>query len=453
MTASSQSDTDYAARARDVLGFSRWWQVAAAAVMMGLISPYQYVWSSIESPIARSLDLEPTALGFVFTLFVIFQAGSQFPVGWYRDRHGPRGLTLLAGLLAGGGYVGLAYATEVWQLYLLYSLGAVGVGIVYTVAVNTALKWFPDRRGLTTGVGTMAFAGGSALFVPYVRQNATIAGYPEVLRNMGLLIGIGILVGALVLRDPPSGWVGASDADAESVEASDADAESVEASDDAADAVPRDDAEPADAETDGGANVAAARRQYTSREMLRTWQFWLMYAMFVFASGAGLMLTAKVISFAQNVGLTALTATAGATVLPIAAGVGRLVVGDLSDRVDRESAMGVSFLLCGLGLFAVVWFGVAQTPLGFLAAVVIATFFWSPQYTLFPSVVGDYYGQQHSSTNYALLYSGKMWGGVFGGGVTGWLVSQTSWPVAFALGGGLAVLAGLGAFLLREPSE
>ena len=452
MPTSSQSDIDYAARARDVLGFSRWWQVAAAAVMMGLISPYQYVWSSIESPIARSLDLDPTALGFVFTLFVVFQAGSQFPVGWYRDRHGPRGLTLLAGLLAGGGYVGLAYATEVWQLYLLYSLGAVGVGIVYTVAVNTALKWFPDRRGLTTGVGTMAFAAGSALFIPYVRSNATAAGYPDVLRNMGLLIGVGLLVGALVLRDPPTGWASATEetAEIETAEAS-PDGEPAETSSDDASAEVEADDTSAGVETDGGAS-ATAGKQYTSREMLRTWQFWLMYAMFVFASGAGLMLTAKVVSFAQNVGLTALTVTAGATVLPIAGGVGRLVVGDLSDRVDRERAMGVSFLLCGLGLFAVVWFGVAGTSLGFLAAVVIATFFWSPQYTLFPSVVGDYYGQEHSSANYALLYSGKMWGGVFGGGVAGWLVTQTGWPTAFAIGGGLAVVAGLGAFLLREPS-
>ncbi|WP_135826597.1 OFA family MFS transporter [Halorussus ruber] len=433
MTASSQSDIDYAARARDVLGFSRWWQVAAAAVMMGLISPYQYVWSSIESPIARSLELDPTALGFVFTLFVIFQAGSQFPVGWYRDRHGPRRLTLLAGVLAGGGYVGLAYADQVWQLYLLYSLGAIGVGIVYTVAVNTALKWFPDRRGLTTGVGTMAFAGGSALFVPYVRANATVAGYPDVLRNMGILIGAGILVGAVVLRDPPTGWAGATGASADAEE---------------------NPAEAPEEETDGGTTPAHARgKQYTWREMIRTWQFWLMYVMFVFASGAGLMLTAKVVSFAQNVELNAVTATAGATLLPLAGGVGRLVVGDISDRVDRERAMAISFTLCGLGLFAVVWFGVTQTSLGFLAAVVIATFFWSPQYTLFPSVVGDYYGQKHSSANYALLYSGKMWGGIFGGGVAGWLVTQTSWPTAFAVGGVLALVSGLGALLLREPED
>jgi len=147
-------------RAREALGFSRWWQVAAAAVMMGLVSPYQYVWSSIQSPLEASLAVSPEAIGLVFTLFVIFQAGSQFPVGWYRDRHGPRLLTLVAGVLAGGGYLGLSVATEVWQVYLLYSAGAVGVGIVYTVAVNTALKWFPDRRGLTTGIGTMAFAGG-----------------------------------------------------------------------------------------------------------------------------------------------------------------------------------------------------------------------------------------------------------------------------------------------------
>jgi OFA family oxalate/formate antiporter-like MFS transporter len=144
--------------------------------MMGLVSPYQYVWSSIEGPLADSLGVSLPALGLVFTLFVVFQAGSQFPVGWWRDRYGPRRLTLLAGVLAGGGYVGLSMATELWQLYVLYTLGAIGVGIVYTVAVNTALKWFPDRRGLTTGVGTMAFAGGSALFVPYVRANATAGG-------------------------------------------------------------------------------------------------------------------------------------------------------------------------------------------------------------------------------------------------------------------------------------
>ncbi|MFC4357500.1 OFA family MFS transporter [Halobium salinum] len=417
------SEVDYGARAREHLGFSRWWLVVAAALAMAVVSPYQYVWSSIEGPLGRDLGVPLSQLGLVFTLFVIVQSGSQFPVGWWRDRHGPRLLTVAAAVLAGGAYYLLSYATAVWELYLLYSLGALGVGIVYTISVNTALKWFPDRKGLTAGAGTMAFAAGAALFVPYVRANATVGGYGAVLRNMGIVIGVAILVAALVLRDPPESWFERRRADLDA------------AADDGS----------------GDGDGAGGARDYHWREMLGTWQFWLMYGMFVAVSGAGLMLTAKIVSFAQAVGLDAVTATASAILLPIAGGVGRLLLGELSDRLDRRRAMAASFTLCGLGLFAVVQFGLLGSRLGFLAAVVVATFFWSPQYTLFPAVVADYYGEENSSANYALLYSGKMWGGVFGGAVTGLLVSGYGWPTTFRLGAVLALLAGGAALALSGP--
>ncbi|MFB6303553.1 MAG: OFA family MFS transporter [Haloferacaceae archaeon] len=410
----SGESPDYAARAREELGFSRWWLVVGAAVAMAVVSPYQYVWSSIEGPLARDLGVPLPQLGMVFTLFVVFQAGSQFPVGWWRDRRGPRAVSFVAAGLAGGSYYLLAHATEVWQLYVLYSLGAVGVGIVYTVSVNTALKWFPDRRGLTTGAGTMAFAGGAALFVPFVRANATVGAYDDVLRTMGVVIGLGIFLSAVLVRDPPDDWTDGGDTSPDRTGAS-------------------------------GSDVGP-------RTVLRTWQFWLMYGMFVAVSGAGLMLTAKVVSFADAMGLTAVTATTSATVLPVAGGVGRLLLGDVSDRVDRHRAMAASFTLCGVGLWAVVWFGTRGASLGFVGSVVVATFFWSPQYTLFPSLVGDYYGETHSSANYALLYSGKMWGGVFGGAVAGWLVVRIGWADAFLVGGGLAVAAGVAALLLRPPA-
>ena len=423
--------------AHEHLGFSRWWLIVVAALAMGVVSPYQYVWSSIEGPLARDLAIPLPQLGLVFTLFVIFQAGSQFPVGWWRDRHGPRVLTGIAAVLAGGSYVGLAYATSVWQLYVLYSLGAIGVGIVYTVAVNTALKWFPDRRGLTTGVGTMAFAGGAALFVPYVRANSAVGAYDDVLRNMGILIGLVVLAAAFVLRDPPTGWgSGASTGDP-------ADGDTVGDSADAGES---------DAST-GPLDTAPLDRDYTWRETVRTWQFWLMYAMFVAVSGAGLMVTAKVISFAQAMDLAENTATLSATVLPVAAGVGRLVMGDLSDRFDRRWTMAVSFVVCGLGVGGIVLGAQAGSVPAFVGSVVVTVFFWSPQYTLFPSLVGEYYGETHSSSNYALLYSGKMWGGVFGGAVAGWLVTVTDWPTAFGVGAVLAVAAGIAALGLRAPSE
>ena len=407
-------EIDPATRAQEALGFSRWWLVVAAAAMMAVVGPYQYVWSSLRDPVARHLGINAAALSTVFTLFVIFQAGSQFPVGWWRDRHGPRVVSVIAAFLAGGGYFALSVSNTVWQIYLAYSLGAIGVGIVYTVAVNTALKWFPDRRGLTSGVGTMAFAGGSAALVPYVRANTgptlPASAYVSVLQNVGILIFIVVLVGGLVLRDPPEGWLSSDD------------------------------------------RVSYVGRQFTWREMLRTWQFWLMYAMFVAVSGAGLMLTEKIVSYSNHLGLAGVIATAAATLLPLSGGIGRLLLGGLSDRIDRTNAMAGAFLICGLGLFAVVYFGLRGMGGAFVVAVVFATFFWSPQYTLFPSVVGDYYGEKHSSANYALLYSGKMWGGVFGGTVTGAFVVSLGWNHTFILGGALAIAAAIAAVALHEPT-
>ena len=413
---------DYAGRAADALGFSRWWQIAAAAGMMAAVSPYQYVWSSIEQPLAANLDIALPALGAVFSFYVVFQSLSQFPAGKWRDSRGPGALTFLAALLAGGGYIGLAYATSLWQLYLLYSLGAVGVGIVYTVAVNTAVKWFPDRTGLTTGVGTMAFAAGSALVVPYVRVNATPAAYSDVLRNIGIGILLVTLVGSFLLRDPPDDWLDRSDGDG---------------SDDG---------------DDEGLAASIRGRNYSSREMLSTWQFWLLYAMFVAMASADLLVIANVVRFAENFGLAALIATLSATLLPVAAGVSRLILGEAIDRFSRKRVMAGSFLLAGLFRIGLVAAGEANSGAVFVAFVLGAMFFSSPLYVFFPSLLADYYGAANSSGNYAVLYTAKVGGGVFSGAVAGSLVAALGWNPTFLLGGGLAVAAGLAVFVLRPPS-
>jgi OFA family oxalate/formate antiporter-like MFS transporter len=414
----SPSQVDYSGRAKDILGFSRWWQIVAAAGMMAAVSPYQYVWSSIEGPLAERLDIALPALGAVFSFYVVFQSLSQFPAGWWRDRRGPRLLMFFAALLAGGGYIGLAYARSIWQLYLLYSLGAVGVGIVYTVAVNTAVKWFPDRTGLTTGIGTMAFAGGSALVVPYVRANATVASYADVLRNVGFVILAVLLVGAVLLRDPPTDWLGLDDDD------------------------------------DDRSNIAASLRgrAYTTREMLWTWQFWLLYAMFIATAGADLLVIANVVRFAEHLGFAAVVATAAATLLPIAAGVSRMILGEASDRFDRKRVMAVSFVFAGLFRLGLIAAGSAEAGIVFVAMVMGAMFFSSPLYVYFPAMIADYYGSEYSSSNYAVIYTAKVGGGVFAGTAAGFLVATFGWIPTFTLGGGLAIAAGLAALVLRPPS-
>lgn len=412
------NEINYADRANEILGFSRWWQVVAAAGMMAAVSPYQYVWSSIEQPLAASLDIALPALGAVFSFYVVFQSLSQFPAGWWRDRRGPGALTFLAAVLAGGGYIGLAYATSVWQLYVLYSVGAVGVGIIYTIAINTAVKWFPDRTGLTTGIGTMAFAGGSALVVPYVRANATVAGYSDVLRNIGIAILIVSVLGAIVLRDPPDDWLGLDENT-----------------------------------NDDGLAASLRGRDYTPREMLSTWQFWLLYAMFIATAGADLIVIANVVRFAEDLGMAAIVATSAATLLPVAAGVSRMILGEVSDRFDRKRVMAVSFLLAGLFRLGLIGAGAADAGVAFVAMVVGAMFFSSPLYVYFPAILADYYGAENSSGNYAVLYTAKIGGGVFAGTVTGFLVATFGWMPTFALGGALAIAAGLASFALRPPSD
>jgi OFA family oxalate/formate antiporter-like MFS transporter len=404
--------------------------------MMGLVSPYQYVWSAIETPLAGKLGggVDLSVLGFVFTAYVIIMALVQFPAGWWRDRYGPRSVTLVAGFLAGGGYIALAFAPNIWVVYLCYSLGAVGVGMVYTVAVNTAVKWFPDRRGLATGVGTMAFAAGGTVFVPYVRRMASNDALTTALASMGAIIGIGIIVGTVVLRDPPTAWHQEENGESTETQSGTEDASAGEP----------------EHTPDGG---TARARQFTWREMVRTWQFWVMYFMFFAVSAAGLMITARVIRYASESGLGNTTATVAGALLPLAAGGGRLVVGGLSDRFDRERITSVAFLACGVATLGVVGLASIGSGVGYIVAVMIAAFFWNSQFSLFPSLIGDYYGEEHSSANYSLVYSGKMWGGVFGGGVVGWLVGVIGWNAAFLLGGGLAFVAGLVGFVLRSPQR
>lgn len=414
MTADAE---DYARRARSQLGFSRWWLLLAVAGMMGAVSPYQYAWSAIQGPLAEGIGVSLPALGAVFSLYVVFQSLSQFPVGWWRDRYGPRLPCLLAAALAGGGYVGLAYVQRLWAVYLLYTLGSIGVGIVYTVAINTALKWFPDRTGLTTGIGTMAFSGGSVVVVPYIRRFAGVDTYGSVLVTVGVVITVVVVLGSLVLRDPPTGWTRASDATTEP------------------------------------ASGAATEAAYSTREMLRTWQFWLIYGMFVAIAGADLILIANVVGYAETVGYAAVVATLSATLLPVASGVSRIALGALYDRYHPRYVMAAAFLLAGV--FRLLLVGVGGTEMGavFVFAVLASIFFSSPLYVFFPSLIAEYYGTETSSGNYAIVYTAKIGGGIFAGSVAGVLIATVGWAVAFLVAAGLAIAAGIGALLLRPPGR
>lgn len=392
---------------RTELRFSGWGLIAVAALAMGGAGIYQFAWSSIRLPLGARLGAPEPALGTVFTLFVVFQTVGQFPAGWVRDRYGPR-LPLVAGVVClTGGFLGIAVATSLPAVYGAYAVGGLGVSIVYTVAINTAVKWFDDRRGLATGVVGMAFGGFSFLVIPTVRRGVAAA---FELTLVVLAVGVGgiALVAAGTLRDPPSGPSGV-----------------------------------------GASTAAADQRTWRLRQAVRTWQFWLLYAVFVLANGVGLMIIGKVVSFATALSLPGTVVTASASVVALSDAGGVVIGGTLSDRLGRRRTLAGSLVLSGVSLAGAVVAGGESAAIGFVALVGAASFFRTPMFAVIPAIVADYYGPAYSSENYAALYTGKLFGGIFAGTVASSLVVWIGWSASFTLGAGLVCLAGVSVMFLR----
>jgi len=390
---------------RDRLPSTRWLYVVAGAGAMGVAGTYQFVWSSIRPELGARLLASEASLGTVFTVYVVAQTLSQFPAGWFRDRYGPRVPMVVGAVLLAGGYAGTALASSIWQVFLAYAIGGIGVGAVYTVAVNTPVKWFTDRRGLATGVVTMAFGGVSVLFIPAVRGGLT-NDFTGTLLSTAAITGVVALVAAAILRDP----------------------------DRSRDDEPR-------------AATSAPVSSHTWRETVSTWQFWVLYAMLVVVNGVGLMLIGKAVAFADQYGLPAAVATVAASAVALSDSAGIVTIGGLSDRLGRERTIAATVTVCGVAIAAAVWAGETGHGWLFVGLLGAAAFFRSPVFSVTPALVGDYYGQARSSQNYALLYTAKVWGGIGGGVAASALIAAIGWSNAFLFGAvamsGVGLLSGL----------
>ena len=393
----------------DATPATRWLLVVVAAGVMGGAGTYQFVWSSLSGAVGTRVGASPAELGTVFTAFVVTQTLVQIPAGSIRDRYGPRAILGASALLLAGGYAGLAVAHSYPLAAAAYAVGGVGSGIAYTVAVNTPVKWFTDRRGLATGAVTMAYSAVSVVAIPLL-QSRLDTSYRATLLTLGLVVGAAGLLAALVLRDPPSSADATADESTVSV--------------------------------DEGTAVGW-------RTVLRSWQFWVLFGVMVVVNGVGLMLIGQSIGFTRGLGLGPETATTVASVVALADAGGIVVVSGLSDRVGGERTVGVSLLLCGGSLAAAVAVGVRGVAPLFVLLVGATAFFRSPAFAVFPSLVGSYYGQARSSENYALVYSAKVPGGVLGGTVAGFLIARFGWVPSFLAGAALLVVAGIATLLLR----
>ena len=252
---------------------NRWFQLVASLIAMIMIANLQYAWTLFVKPMQAAQGWGLSDIQAAFTLFILFQTWVQPLDGWLIDRLGPRGFISAAGVLCGFGWAGLGYATTLPQLYTLYCIAGVGAAFVYSGSIGSALKWFKDKRGLASGIMAAGFGGGTALFIPIISSTIESRGYQTAFIATGVFQGLMILLVAQFLRHPPH--------------------------------------EPAAAALPAAASAGSqlGKRHFTTLEMLRTPQFYVMYVMFVLMATGGLLVTANAGPMARSWGLTACCAT------------------------------------------------------------------------------------------------------------------------------------------------
>lgn len=397
----------------------RWWILAAAFVAQVPNGNLQYTWTLYTHSLVRAGPWPLGSVQVAFFLFVLL--GSLFlPLnGWLVDRFGPRRVALLGGVLIGLSWVGASRVHSLITLYISYGvLGGVGSGMIYAAALATALKWFPDHRGLCAGVVVAGYQTGPVLLAAPIAATILHAGFRRAFFEFGIIQALIVIVAALFLSVPLEEGLRALKPVMRAISGC----------------------------VGTGADTSPAR-------MVRTPQFWLMYGMFICTVSGGLMTAAQLEPIAtfhhadRSVILGGLATLVVALQLsPLLSGVSWPLWGWISDRLGREQAMGIAFALEGIALMA--FPAVAARPLGFLVASGLVFFFWVP-WALFPALVADLYGKRFAATNYGILYTAKGVGAFWAGPVAASVyASQQRWDGVFYVAAAANFTAAALAFLV-----
>jgi MFS family permease len=204
-------------------GFNRW-LVPPAALAIHLSIGMAYGFSVFWLPLSRSIGITKSApgdwkistLGWMFTLFFVFLGSSAALFGAWLERVGPRKAGVVAAFCWSGGFMISALGVYLHQILLLWLgagvIGGCGLGLGYISPVSTLIKWFPDRRGMATGMAIMGFGGGAMIGAPLADilmkhfATPTDVGVAKTFIAMGLIYFVAMMCGAFGYRLPPPGW-------------------------------------------------------------------------------------------------------------------------------------------------------------------------------------------------------------------------------------------------------
>lgn len=365
--------------------FYGWVVVGGAFVVLFMAYGTQYAFGVFFAALLDEFGWSRASLSGIFSLYAFLYCVLGLLAGRLTDLWGPRVVIAMGGVFLGVGLAGMSRVSALWHPYLFYGVvAALGMSTAYVPCNATVVKWFVRQRGLALGVATSGGSLGTFALPPAAAALVGALGW----RWAYVLFGAGIflilnLVATVMRRDPEV--LGLS--------------------------------------PDGGPRPAAAappapEGQWPLRRAIRTGAFWLIFGVFTATWIPVFIPLVHIVPFARDLGMSPLIASTVLSALGIAAVVGRLAMGAVSDRIGRKPALALVIALQAAAFLGFTL--VLGLPSLYLAALGFG-FSYGAVSTLFPAIVGDFFGREQAGSLVGFLFAlaGSMaaWGPLVAGAI------------------------------------
>lgn len=331
--------------------------VAMAGVLLHLMLGSTYAWSVYRNPIMQQTGWDPATVAFAFSLAIFCLGLSAAFMGTLVEKCGPRVTGSISAVLYAAGNImtGLAIdRQEIWLLYLGYGIiGGLGLGAGYITPVSTIIKWFPDKRGLATGLAIMGFGFASLLTSPVAQWLIATKGLVATFYLLGLVYLVVMLLASQFIKKPTSHELASL------------------------------------MERSTGQNNDLTKGM-TAKEALKTKSFYLLWMILFLNIACGLGLISVVAPMAQDLaGLTPEAAAIVVGLMGIFNGFGRLLWAGLSDYIGRPLTVMLLFLV-NIAMTSSLIF--VHQPFFFVAAMAILMTCYGAGFSLIPPYLSDLFG-------------------------------------------------------------
>ncbi|RXZ79375.1 MFS transporter [Paenibacillaceae bacterium] len=398
------------------------WLIALSAVSIHLSIGSAYAYSVFKNPLAAKLGWDNQEIAFSFTLAIFFLGISAALFGRFVERRGPRVSAAVAAVLFAGGLAGAGLAIHyeaLFAYYLSYGVvGGIGLGIGYIAPVSTLVKWFPDRRGLATGMAVLGFGAGALICSPVVARLVESIGLSATFYTLSAVYFILMISGAAYIARPAEGWM------------------------------PEGMVKQGSSPKQGGRRIKQDLAQMLASEAVKTKRFWLLWVMMFINISAGIMIISVASPMAQEkVGMSVAAAATMVGVMGFFNGGGRIGWASLSDYLGRTNTFTMFFAI-QLVLFLLL--PQVSSPLFFQLFIFIILTCYGGGFASLPAYIGDLFGTKQLGAIHGYLLTSWSAAGVAGPMLVAYIRDATSsYNTTFYIFGALLALALVTTILLR----